>query len=95
MDRDNYRKNRNFGLWLGVGFLVVYYVVFVEGLITGWDLGLAMAASLLGVAAQGSIICACYCWAKYKNRDGLLALWGFLAPFGFIPLALMDDKGKS
>jgi len=95
MDRDNYRKNRNFGLWLGMLFLVVYYAVIVAGGRIGWDLGFRFAAVLIGVASTGSIICACYCWAKYKNRGGWLALWGFLAPLGFIPLALMKDEGKS
>jgi hypothetical protein len=92
--RDDYRRNRNFGLWLGIGFLVVYYVVFASGWRTGWDPSLAIAASLIGIAAQGSILCACYYWAKYKNRNAVWTLWGWLAPFGFIPLALMKDQSK-
>ena len=95
MDRDYYRKNRNVGLCLGTVSLVVFYIVIIAGGRVGWDLGLGFAAALIGVASMGFFITACYCWAKYKNRSGWLALWGFLAPLGLIPPALMKDETKS
>ena len=98
--RDNWRKNRNFGIWLGTAFLVAYFIIGAGAALSGTTsfgdyLTLRSALGMVSAASGGSFICACYYWAKYKNRSTWLAILGLLAPFGFIPLALMKDEGKS
>jgi len=98
--RDNLRRNRNFGIWLGAAALAAYYIIGAGAALSGRTtigdyIAVAAILGLVSAAAGGSFVCACYYWAKYKNRSAWLAILGLLAPLGFIPLALMKDEGKS
>ena len=80
--RDTYRKNRNAWVWAGIVCLIISRAM-------GAILPFSVLFWLLGV---GFVLSGCWYWAKYKGRSGWLTLWGLLAPIGFIPLALMNDK---
>jgi len=73
MNRDYYRKNRNFGLWLCIGSLVVYYVIVIAGLRAGSLNTLlvnALASTLVWMGAVGSSISASYCWQNTRIGVG-------------------------
>lgn len=38
------------------------------------------------------VLVGCYLWTKLKNRSWAFALFGILAPIGYIPLAMLKDK---
>ena len=81
-EKEEYRKQRNVAVWSGLGLLILSRI-----LASIWLLSLLIWLVGLGVVIWGS-----WSWAKYKGRSGWWALWGLLAPVGFIPLALMRDK---
>jgi len=80
----NYKQARNIGVPSGI-ILLILCVFF------GKILYIFLPVWLIGVA---SLLFGCWGWAKYKGRSDLWALWGLLAPIGFIVLALMQKETK-
>ena len=69
------------------------------GVIIGWvgyffapTYGLLLLALVIDLALA---VWGCYIWAKAKGQSGVLALWGLLAPIGFLGVALVKNKSAS
>lgn len=80
--KDSYKQGRNTGIWVGL-------IVLIIGRFLASIFLLSMICWLIGLAL---VLFGSWNWAKYKGRSGWWALWGLLAPIGFIPLALLQDK---
>ena len=66
------------------------------GVVIGWvgyylapTYGLLLLALLIDLVLA---VCGCYIWAKAKGHSGWFALWGILAPIGFLGVALVKSK---
>ena len=81
--REQFESTRTACCWLGVGggILANIFMAFSPGL--GYLL--LFAALILDVVG-------CYNWAMAKARSPWFCLWGFLAPIGFLGLALLRDR---
>lgn len=84
-----YKDSRDAGCWGAVVLAVIGRVILI--FISNWMvvlvLSIVFSVGLLWLAIWG-----CYNWAKLKNRSGFWALFGIIAPLGFIPLMLLRTK---
>jgi asparagine N-glycosylation enzyme membrane subunit Stt3 len=78
----NYKQARNIGVPAGIILLILcrFSLNYLYLFIPMWLLGLAF------------LLFGCWGWAKYKGRSALWALFGLLAPIGFIVLALLKKE---
>jgi len=79
-EKEEYRKSRNNFIWFGIILLIISKFIPEY-----WD-------AILYVPGSTFIFTGCYFWTKYKNISPRFTLFGFIAPIGFIPLALIKSK---
>ncbi len=84
-DSEDYRKDRTQYIWGGIGVSIVARIIAVF---------LPIVGIIISLAALAMIITGCYFWAKSKAQSSWWALFGLIAPIGFIPLALLKDKNQ-
>jgi cyanate permease len=70
-------------LWFGA-IVIVMGNVAMEG-----DYANGYIASVAGIAAA---LIGCYLWTREKNRAWEFALWGLLAPIGYLGIMFLKDK---
>jgi Mg2+/citrate symporter len=70
-------------LWFGA-IVIVMGNVAIEG-----DYANGYIASVAGIAAA---LIGCYLWTREKNRAWEFALWGLLAPIGYLGIMFLKDK---
>ncbi len=78
--KDSYRQARNCLVWSGL---------ICMGVTRALPLAFSIIISILGV---GLVLSGCWYWAKYKGKSGWWAMWGLLAPIGFIALSNIKDE---
>ena len=81
----NIKKNGVAVAWLGtvIMYAVNYWLAYV------FDYWLAILMIGLAVTMVG-----CVLWTQRKRRHVAFALWGLLAPVGFLGIALLRDKSQ-
>lgn len=85
-----YKDNRDIGCWgiVILGPISRIILAFIGDETIALALSIVFSVGLVWLAIWG-----CYNWTKLKSRSGTWALFGIIAPLGFIPLMLLKPKG--
>jgi len=87
-----YKDNRNIGCWWAVILAGISRVILA---FIGDGVMLLLMSILFTVGLVWLAVWGCYNWAKLKNRSGGWALFGILAPLGYIPLMLLKTRAET
>ena len=90
--RDEYRQLRNGLIWAIIVINIATRIIF--NFIEFTETSALITNIIMLIIFFSMQILVCLFWAMYKARSKWFALLGFIGWIGYIPLALLKDKGK-